>query len=382
MNEPSKEERVLLQGANWKELRFFQKSEALYQMTFVFCERFLPKHGDRTVDQMVQAARSGKQNIIEGSEDGKTSTEMELKLLNVARSSIHELREDYKDYLLSRHLTLWDKQHPRYQGMHEFTKRCNKLSDYEPFFQKWNDEEMANTGYTMCCQIDVLMNGYLKTLEERFRKEGGMKERMYRVRTGYRAQQEQLMKEMQTTIRQQEERIRELEAELERMKRRLEDGERKRLRVKERKSQRDKESKRQKDKKTKRQRVKETKRQRDEETKRRRVKETKGRRDKGTKRRRDKETKSQRDKGTKRQRDKETKGQRDEESKRQRDEETKGRREKGTRRRNGVTSSSPPLHVLFTSSPHPLHILFTSSSCPLHLPNISRVSCCKTINAH
>ena len=68
----SKEERVLLQGANWKELRFFQKSEALYQMTFVFCERFLPKHGDRTVDQMVQAARSGKQNIIEDSEDRKT----------------------------------------------------------------------------------------------------------------------------------------------------------------------------------------------------------------------------------------------------------------------------------------------------------------------
>ena len=342
MNGQSKEERVLLQGANWKELRFFQKSEALYQMTFVFCERFLPKHGDRTVDQMVQAARSGKQNIIEGSEDGKTSTEMELKLLNVARSSIHELREDYKDYLLSRHLTLWDKQHPRYQGMHEFTKRCNKLSDYEPFFQKWNDEEMANTGYTMCCQIDVLMNGYLKTLEERFRKEGGMKERMYRVRTGYRAQQEQLMKEMQATIRQQEERIRELEAELERMKRRLEDGERKRLRVKERKSQRDKESKRQKDKKTKRQRVKETKRQRDEETKRRRVKETKGRRDKGTKRRRDKETKSQRDKGTKRQRDEGRKGREDE-------------------------TASPPLHLLFMSSSHPLHILSTSSSPPLHV---------------
>lgn len=164
MNGQSKEERVLLQGANWKELRFFQKSEALYQMTFVFCERFLPKHGDRTVDQMVQAARSGKQNIIEGSEDGKTSTEMELKLLNVARSSIHELREDYKDYLLSRHLTLWE----------------------------WNGEEMANTGYTMCCQIDVLMNGYLS---------------MYRVRTGYRAQQDQLMKDMQATIRQQAERM-------------------------------------------------------------------------------------------------------------------------------------------------------------------------------
>ena len=78
-------ERVLLEGANWKALRFYQKSEALYQMTFVFCERFLPKHGDRTVDQMVQAARSGKQNIVEGSADGVTSSEMELKLLRRAK---------------------------------------------------------------------------------------------------------------------------------------------------------------------------------------------------------------------------------------------------------------------------------------------------------
>ena len=104
--------------------------------------------------------------------------------------------------------------------MHAFTKRSNKLSDYELFFQKWNDEEMANTGY----KIDVMMNGYLKTLEDRFRKEGGMKERMHRVRTGYRAQQDQLMMDMQATIRWQEERIRELEAELERMARRLEGG--------------------------------------------------------------------------------------------------------------------------------------------------------------
>ena len=214
-------ERVLLDGANWKELRFYQKSEALYQMTFVFCERFLPRYGDRTVDQMVQAARSGKQNIIEGSEDGKTSTEMELKLLNVARSSIHELREDFKDYLLSRRLSFWDKQHSRYLGMHSFTKAHNRLEDYEPFFQKWSDEEMANIGYTMCCQIDVMMNGYLTMLEDRFRKEGGMKERMYRVRTGYRAEQDRKMAEMEATIKWQEQRIKELEAEVERMKRGL-----------------------------------------------------------------------------------------------------------------------------------------------------------------
>ena len=79
---------------------------------------------------------------------------------------------------------------------------------------------MANTGYTMCCQIDVMMNGYLATLEDRFRKEGGMKERMYRVRTGFRAEQDRKMKEMETTIRLQELRIKELEDELKRMRER------------------------------------------------------------------------------------------------------------------------------------------------------------------
>ena len=219
MSEQDDSERVLLEGANWKKLRFYQKSEALYQMTFVFCNRFLPKHGDRTVDQMVQAARSGKQNIIEGSDDGKTSTEMELKLLNVARSSTHELREDFKDYLLSRKLSLWDKNHPRYTKMHDFTRAHNCLEDYEPYFARWSDEEMANIGYTMCCQIDVMMNGYLATLEDRFRKEGDMKERMYRVRTGYRAEQDRRMQEMEATIKHQAARIKALEAELERMRR-------------------------------------------------------------------------------------------------------------------------------------------------------------------
>ena len=213
-----KEEKVLLEGANWRDLRFYQKTEVLYQLTYVFCDRFLPKHGDRTVDQMIQAARSGKQNIIEGSEDGKTSTEMELKLLNVARSSIHELREDFRDFLLSRHLPLWDRQHPRYHGMHAFTKANNTLDAFEPFFTRWTEEEMANIGYTLCCQVDVMMNGYLHTLEERFKTEGGIRERMHRVRTGYRAQQDQKMREMEETIRIQQQRIIALEAELARLK--------------------------------------------------------------------------------------------------------------------------------------------------------------------
>ena len=73
--------RILRRSANWKNLYFYQKAETLYRLTFVFCERFMDKYGDRTVDQMVQSARSGKQNIVEGSEDGKTSTEMEVNLL-------------------------------------------------------------------------------------------------------------------------------------------------------------------------------------------------------------------------------------------------------------------------------------------------------------
>ena len=91
--------KVLLNEVQYQDLFFYQKSEVLYAMTYHFCKRFLPEHGDRTVDQMVQAARSGKQNIIEGLADGMTSTEMQLKLLNVARSSLKELRADYEDYV-------------------------------------------------------------------------------------------------------------------------------------------------------------------------------------------------------------------------------------------------------------------------------------------
>ena len=139
---------IFRQVPKWQDLRFYQKSEVLYQLTYVFCNRFLPQYGDRTVDQMVQAARSGKQNIVEGSEDGKTSTRMELELLNVARSSIGELRQDYEDFLKSRQLHLWTHKDERFQPMQDFTKSHNRLSDYEPYFTQWSAEEMANVGLT------------------------------------------------------------------------------------------------------------------------------------------------------------------------------------------------------------------------------------------
>lgn len=204
----------------WQDLWFYQKSEVLYQMTFVFCERFLPKHGDRTVDQMIQAARSGKQNIVEGSEDGKTSTEMELKLLNVARSSIGELRQDYEDFLKSRNLSLWTAEDARFKPMQEFTKTHNALEDYEPFFHKWSAEEMANVGLTLCYQVDTMMNKYMEGLERTFITEGGIKERMHQARTGYRQQQKERLAELEQLVPQLEQKLAEAKAAYQDLKQR------------------------------------------------------------------------------------------------------------------------------------------------------------------
>ena len=197
----------------WQELRFYQKSVVLYQMTYSFCMRFLPKYGDRTVDQMVQAARAGKQNIVEGSEDGKTSTAMELNLLNVARSSIGELREDYEDFLQSRKLPRWTTADQRFQPMQDFTKKHNLLADYEPYFQQWTAEEMANVALTLCYQIDTMINKYLKKVEEIFVKEGGVKERMHKARTEYRKQQDERLAELESKVPQLEQQLSAAQAE-------------------------------------------------------------------------------------------------------------------------------------------------------------------------
>ena len=178
--------RVLLNEVQYEELFFYQKTEVLYALTFHFAKRFLPKNGDRTVDQMIQAARSGKQNIIEGLADGITSTEMQLKLLNVARSSLKELRADYEDYLTTRRLLHWEASHPRYETMLEFCRYHNKVSDYEPFFDRWDDEEQCNIALTLLHMTDKMMKTYLRGLDQQFVTQGGIKERMYAARTGYR----------------------------------------------------------------------------------------------------------------------------------------------------------------------------------------------------
>ncbi|MBQ8675114.1 MAG: four helix bundle suffix domain-containing protein [Bacteroidaceae bacterium] len=204
---------ILRRQPNWEDLYFYQKAVVLYQLTFVFTKRFLTK-GDRTIDQMVQAARSGKQNIVEGSADGVTSTEMELKLLNVARSSIKELKEDYEDYITSRHLQRWNPGHERYDGMLRFCRHNNRLEQYQTYFERWTDEEMANIALTLCHMVDRMMTTYQKQLEETFVKEGGIKERMTAARLGYRTNQREEIERLKHELEAANQRIAYLEAKL------------------------------------------------------------------------------------------------------------------------------------------------------------------------
>ena len=212
--------KVLKGQTQWKNLFFYQKSDVVYQMAFAFCDRFIHLYKDRTRDQVIQAARSCKQNIVEGLADGVTSTEMQLKLLNVARSSLQELREDFEDYIKSRRLKFYgaptdiapadcfDGDRQRYDAMLAFCRTHNRLEDYQPGFARWTDEEMCNYGITLCHMIDRMMMTFMERLEQEFITEGGIKERMHRARTGYRQAQD--------------ERLRALEAENPRLQQELE----------------------------------------------------------------------------------------------------------------------------------------------------------------
>ena len=216
--------KVLKKAVVWNELYFDRKSDAIYQLTVEFCKRFLPAHGDRTVDQMVQAARSGKQNIVEGSEDGQTSSEMEIKLLNTARGSLQELRLDYQDYLNTHHLPMWPADSERQQRLREFCHSHNDYSDYAPFVVKMSDEEMANLLLTLCHQTDKMMCSYIEKLEHRFVTEGGIKERMYAARTGYRQTVDAHVQALEAENQQLRTKVKALEEELKRALERLGDS--------------------------------------------------------------------------------------------------------------------------------------------------------------
>lgn len=174
---------------DYQTLLSYQKSEVIYQLTYRFCQRFLKK-SDRTIDQMVQAARSGKQNIVEGSKAATTSKEMEIKLTNVARASLEELLEDYRDYLRLRDLPLWEKQSREASYARKLgTTAPLSFELFREFTETRPAEVVANIAICLLHQTNYLLDRQLKALEKAFLKDGGLRERMTRARLQERERQ-------------------------------------------------------------------------------------------------------------------------------------------------------------------------------------------------
>jgi four helix bundle suffix protein len=185
-----KEERLLPAYGNYRELRSFQKAEIVYDLTYRFCERFLRK-GDRTIDQMVQAARSGKQNIIEGAKASGTSKEMELKLTNVARASLEELLADYEDFLRVRQAAIWDKESKEAGYVRRLGAKAGVTYEaFRDFVETRPGEVVANIALCLIHQANYLLDRQIRQLEENFLKEGGLRERMTKARIESRAKQQ------------------------------------------------------------------------------------------------------------------------------------------------------------------------------------------------
>lgn len=175
------EEPLLPVGGNYRKLFTFQKAEAIFDITWYFCHKYLSL-GDRTIDQMVQAARSGKQNIAEGSAASVTSKETEIKLINVAKASLQELLNDYEDYLRTRGHRQWEDGSVELKKMRELGRKHNDTAFFMPLVKIRPPETIANMAICLIKQNDYLLFKQLQTLGEDFLKNGGMRERMTRMR--------------------------------------------------------------------------------------------------------------------------------------------------------------------------------------------------------
>ncbi|MGC3988315.1 MAG: four helix bundle suffix domain-containing protein [Chthoniobacteraceae bacterium] len=166
----------------YENLLSFQKARVIYDGTVCFCERFLDRY-DRTRDQMVQAARSGKQNILEGSQASGTSKETEIKLVNVARASLEELLEDYRDFLRTRKHVLWDKDSREALFVRKLgTRKNTTYESYRTYIETRPPEIVANLLICVIHQTNYLLNQQLRALEKAFLAEGGLRERMTNAR--------------------------------------------------------------------------------------------------------------------------------------------------------------------------------------------------------
>lgn len=167
---------------NYAELLSFQKAEVVYDITYRFAHAHLTR-GDRTIDQMVQSARSGKQNILEGSKAAVTSKEMELKLTNVARASLEELLADYRDYLRVRDLKLWSKDSKEALYVRRLGNKSHTTYEtYRTYVETRPPEVIANIAICLIHQANYLLDQQVRRLEQDFLKEGGLRERMTKAR--------------------------------------------------------------------------------------------------------------------------------------------------------------------------------------------------------
>ena len=179
----------LPKGGNYKELLSYRKSEIIYDFTFRFCEKFL-KPSDRTIGQMVQAARSGKQNIAEGGKASITSTEMEIKLTNVARASLEELLIDYYDFLRVRGFPIWGKDDKEALFVRKLGRKSGEsFEDYRDFMETRQPDVLANIAICLIHQANYLLDQQIRRLEKDFLEKGGLKERMFKARIEHRKKQ-------------------------------------------------------------------------------------------------------------------------------------------------------------------------------------------------
>ena len=173
---------------SYRKLHCYHKGVAIYDLTKLFLKDHIPTR-DRTNDQMLQSARSGKSNIVEGRTDAAVSLEMEIKLYGVAIGSLEELLNDYEDYLRTNNLPIWNSEHPRYDRMKKFCAKNNDTSIYTPLYRKLNDEEFCNMMLTLIHQNISMLKKLFELVKQDFLNLGGIKEQMFKSRVEYRDQQ-------------------------------------------------------------------------------------------------------------------------------------------------------------------------------------------------
>ncbi|MDE6497195.1 MAG: four helix bundle suffix domain-containing protein [Muribaculaceae bacterium] len=166
---------------NYKKLLSYQKSDVIFQITYFFCNKFLQR-GDRTIDQMIQAARSGKQNIVEGCSAAATSSKTEIRLLNVAKASLKELLEDYEDFLKTRGKRQWEEKSIEYETMRQLGREHSDAAYFMNLIETRPPETIANMAIILINQADYLLHRQLERLASDFIDNGGFSERMVALR--------------------------------------------------------------------------------------------------------------------------------------------------------------------------------------------------------